>query len=154
MKDNYLIEVGLFVKWTIFVNLGQVIAVLLTKLIDIDFIFTEIVPFTVSITIAALANLLFISREREITVKIVLRHLILAFFVGWLGYLLGVHFNLTIHIRLFIVSILSFLSEYFLIFISEKYPKIFEAGFKLGGLDLKDKDNEGSKQNVARRKSK
>jgi predicted permease len=84
--------------------------------------------FIISVILASVANIAFFSRERKITVKVVFRHLIISFFVGWIAYLLGINFKLSYQIRLIIVSLMAFLSEFFLKWLSEKYPKIFNRG--------------------------
>jgi hypothetical protein len=85
--------------------------------------------FIISIILASAANIVYFSKEVKITGRIVFRHLFISFFVGWVTFLGGLHFNLGLEIRLTLVSLMAFLSEFFLKWISEKYPKIFDRGF-------------------------
>lgn len=129
-----------YLKWsTLFVS--GLIGMYQREVFEFNIFFKDWILFAVSIILASLANTLFFSRDNGVSFQIVFRHLTISFFVGWIAYLIGKNFHLSFELRLIIVSLMAFSSEFFLRWLSEKYPKIFDRGLDRI-LPPNDKENE------------
>lgn len=130
-----------YLKWsTLFVS-GILGMYQRQRSFDFNVFFKDWILFALSIILASLANTLFFSRDNGVSFKIIFRHLVISFFVGWVAYLIGRNFDLSFELRLIIVSLMAFSSEFFLRWLSEKYPKIFDRGLDRI-LPPKDKEND------------
>lgn len=100
--------------------------------------------FCVCILLGSGALIGFNSRERTITMKEIFVSLMLSFFVGTIAHIAMTNFNL-VKWRVIVVMIAAFMSEWVLNWLKNRYPKIFDWGFKrITNKELKDDDNRDS----------